>query len=73
MPVINLTIFENDPDQLGENTEVTSQGEFVIVDIQMWAEGLGSYELAKIQIHHSVARKIGVAGVDVKAVLARNE
>jgi len=60
---IQLEIFEDQEDALGEGLEITTEGEFVVVKVRIWEEGVGSFGLAELKIHYPVARKIGVAGV----------
>lgn len=71
MPAIELTIFEDDPDQLGENVKITTEGEFVVIRMQIWEEGLGSFELAKLKIHHSVAKVICAEGLTIRQALRK--
>lgn len=69
MSAISLTIFEDEPDALGKNVTVTTDGEFVVIHMQIWEEGLGSFDLAELKIHHPIAKKIGVAGVTIRQEL----
>jgi len=73
MAAINLKIFEDEPDALGDNVTVTTEGEFVVVHMTIWEEGVGSFELAELKIHHPVATKIGTAGVAIKHELRAAE
>ncbi len=63
---IELEIFEDEPDQEGENVSITTDGEFVVIDMTLWEQGLGSFHLAHIKIHHPVAKKICEAGLTIR-------
>jgi len=73
MSAISLKIFKDEPDALGENVTVTTDGEFVVINMQIWEEGLGSFELAEIKIHHLVAQLICTAGITIRQELRAAE
>lgn len=73
MPAIDLEIFDNDKDFFEDALKITIEGEFVVVTVTIWEQGVGSFELAKLKIHHPVARKIGVEGVTINYELKAAE
>lgn len=67
MAAIELKIFDNDKDdEVGDTLEIEIDGEFVVVNMTLWIEGLGSFELARLKIHHPVAKKICEAGLRIR-------
>ena len=70
--VINLEIFDNDED-FADSLAITTEGEFVVVTVTIWEEGVGSFELAKLRIHHPVAKKICTAGLAIRQTLRNTE
>lgn len=69
MAVIELEVFNNNDEDFDGALVITHEGEFVVVTLTMIEEGVGTFELAKLKIHYSVAREIGVEGVAVKHAL----
>ena len=65
---INLDIFDNNED-FEDALVITVEGEFVVVTVTMVEEGLGTFELAKLRIHHPVAKKICTAGLTIRQTL----